>query len=484
MPFFILLIALFISTAISVRKPRLSIALAVLFLPWIGLGFDAGLSITPYQIFMAPLLVTCIIWGLGVKDLRENLARLGFLGLIVAYAVIWSLIQLFWLPDADIYGGAARSPLVRAVSQIVMFFILLSPLIVICVLLRRPEEHIDLARIYIKSVVVLCIVGWIQIAIWLVTGNDPFPVGIVNQILGGQGSIRSGSFGFEGHNIIRMSSFGGEPKGLGASIAIALLILQAVGITSRIKVWYCWLFLLTSLLSTFSTMAILGWAGATVTQLVMSARSGFNSRLVKPKRIRKKIIISILVSLLAVSALVVTTGPDKVFGLLSYRTTERVQSSEYGYLEEFNVAIISFLLSQPQYILSGVGLGNVHLYADEFLPVEVRYYASGTAFVAKSGALRWISEVGMVSFLGLLVWGAWVVRRAAYGAIKYGEINYSIAFDRIFVGILAFWMVSGYVASQFFLMLGILYSLALVYQRISSTTFKSTAVLKHEFGNV
>lgn len=73
-------------------------------------------------------------------------------------------------------------------------------------------------------------------------------------------------------------------------------------------------------------------------------------------------------------------------------------------VEDFDRAVLGFLQEEPGYLLTGVGLGNAHLYANEYLPTFAIPYAADTAFVAKSGYLRLISEVGLVGLALFLLW--------------------------------------------------------------------------------
>jgi hypothetical protein len=72
-------------------------------------------------------------------------------------------------------------------------------------------------------------------------------------------------------------------------------------------------------------------------------------------------------------------------------------------LEDFDAAIIDFLMQNATALLFGVGLGNIHLFADSFLLPDVAAFASGTSFVAKMGVLRVISETGLIGALLMLV---------------------------------------------------------------------------------
>ena len=101
-------------------------------------------------------------------------------------------------------------------------------------------------------------------------------------------------------------------------------------------------------------------------------------------------------------------------------------------------------------------LGNAHLYADPFLPDDAVRYAGGTSFVAKSAFLRWVSELGVISLAVFLIWWARAVGRTArMHAYRAETVAQGGIVQRAGWSLLAFWLVSGYVTPQFFLLTGI-----------------------------
>jgi hypothetical protein len=420
--------------------------------PWTGLDVDAGLRLTAYLIVLGPLFaVASMRVVLGSAD--QAGPGWNALWLIVIYAAIWTLVQLPMLPDAWVEGGGLRQPAVRSVAQILMFTLSLAPLWIVPMLIRNRLDLYRTGRIYIVSCVVLCALGWLQLAIWYVTGSDPFPIGFVNELLGGRGEIASGIFVHEGALVYRMSSFGGEPKGLGAGLAVALLLLQAdMRLAGRAQTWL-WPLLFVSLLATFSTMAILGWLAASLVQVFVSPRFGITipplGQLVdRALKWGWRLLPIVLI-------LVLIGGGAQIFDLIEFRTTGRLATRDGGVVEEFNAAVLGFLTSQPLWAVVGTGLGNAHLYADPFLPAYSLRYAAGTVFVAKSALLRWISEIGLITFLMFAYW-AWSriggSIRNAHRTPTYSR--YAAVCARFAVPMVALWLVSGYITPQFYLMIG------------------------------
>lgn len=308
--------------------------------------------------------------------------------------------------------------------------------------------------------------------VWYTTGVDPFPVGFTDNLLGGHASTRSGIFNFLGSDVYRMSSLGGEPKSLGGSLAVGALIAQIAVIYSvgRTKRQFNWLiiFLLASLIATFSTTAfILYFVGSIVFMFILSV---FN---VGDKRHRpQKVKILGRFGLSVVAIILVSSAFDwKVSDIIYERTLGRIEGSELSILEDSDAAVIGYLRDEPMSIVFGVGLGNIHLYANSYLLPSAAWYMSGTAFVAKAAYLRIISELGLVGLFLFLIW-QWRLLRGCRDLAKteMGGADLSLSFYCGSVILLAFFMV-GATAPLFWLMSGcIIALLKILQQRTDAST--------------
>src|SRR5262249_55933256 len=149
-----------------------------------------------------------------------------FLLLFASFAVLWSILQIPLLPNVHVEGGTFRAPAFRAISQLGLFLFAITPILLAPLILRKPEELYRAGTIYVWSIFVLCVFGWIQVAVWYETGTNPFPIGYLNRLLGGMADEREGIYEFLDMALYRMNSFGGEPKEFGASVVIAMLFLQ------------------------------------------------------------------------------------------------------------------------------------------------------------------------------------------------------------------------------------------------------------------
>ena len=116
---------------------------------------------------------------------------------------------------------------------------------------------------------------------------------------------------------------------------------------------------------------------------------------------REWTIISIIVSasfILIFLLININITGDSHFSYIFARLIRR------GFIADFDKPVLDFLLNNKDRIWFGVGLGNIHLYASDYLTPYFRDFAANTAFVADSGWLRLISETGVIGLVLLLWW--------------------------------------------------------------------------------
>lgn len=393
-------------------QPRNSLLIVVFLAPWQGLDSDFGLRLTAYQVFFFPVLLITLLRsapkGLTKTDTRGT--KLFFI--LFLYSTLLTLIQIPFLPEADILGGALRAPALRSLLQIVMFAFTAAPLFLVPRLARKPDDILMMGKAYILSVTILAFIGWAQLLVWYASGENPIPIGIVNHLLGGATEVREGFYEFSAIPINRMNSFGGEPKDLGGAFVIGLLILQVVLVNgtfqnARNLIWLWW-FLAASVIATFSTTAFLLWAlGSSIHIIVFIVSQGGFSRKAFTSTISLVRIAVVFVLLIAALGFALETSGIPIVDIVYERTIGRLGESEFGMFEDFDDAVKNYLFDHPVDALIGVGLGNIHLYADPYLSSEAAEYAHGGVFVAKAQYLRFMSEIGMI---GLALFMLWILR--------------------------------------------------------------------------
>ncbi len=283
--FLILIICISISlTWLAHSRPKATVFFIIFLSPWQGLEAEIGLQIQAHQVFLLALIFTLLIRTSVSGKISVRIPVDQVFIFFVIFAVIWSIGQIQFLPERHVAGGSLRSPAFRAFFQIPKFLLDITPVFVIPFILRSRHDLVTAAKIYIYSAVVLAVLGWIQIIIWSSTGWNPMPIGLVKSLLSGEISQRGGMFNFFGYTIYRMNSFGGEPKGLGQSLAFAVILIQLFYmIDSKLlsnRLMKTWIFLFVSVIATMSTSAFYLWFLGTMAMIIFIpfSSSRLNSR--------------------------------------------------------------------------------------------------------------------------------------------------------------------------------------------------------------
>ena len=224
----ILLTLLVLATWLALARQRTALYCAFFFSAWGGLDMDIGVHLTAYQIFLAPLFIVTFFRSFIIRHSKIHITGGVSLSIFMLFVIFWSLFQIPFIPEQQVTGGIFRTPEIRSITQIVMFIFSVSPVILVPLILRNRNELIVAGKVYLSSVFILAVLGWIQLFVWYGTGTNPMPIGLVNELLSGDGAARSGVYWFKELQIYRMNSFGGEPKYLGAYLVVALLIIQSV----------------------------------------------------------------------------------------------------------------------------------------------------------------------------------------------------------------------------------------------------------------
>jgi hypothetical protein len=407
-------LAIFAAMALlATLNPRTALLVSAFFLPWNGLDIDIGLRITVYQLSLAAIALVMLA-RLTQPGLRPPPMVAGRLFAAFAlYAILWSLLQVGFIPQIRIITEGLRGPTVRAIIQIMLFAFAISPVFLVPLILKSRDDVLRMARLYIAGAVVLSIIGWGQLVVWYATGNNPLPIGAFGNMLGGGYSeARSGSFALDALNIYRMNSLAGEPRDLGIAVIIAMVAIQAHALTApRPAMWRLlavWGFLFFTMLATLSTSAIGLWIIASLA--LLPACWLFRVKVARSGRQLAAVALGLIIPLLVLIAGLEASGIP-IIDILAERTVERLGSD--GAIEDFDLAIISYLQTAPASVLTGVGLGNIHLYATPFLDPLFALYAEGNIFVAKTQYLRFISEIGVIGLALFLAWYLWLTIAAS-----------------------------------------------------------------------
>jgi hypothetical protein len=408
MAFAVIFLFLAASTLLAAFDLRRALLFSVFLLPFTGLDVDVGLRITLYQVAMLGVVLVCLLRLTQPGFAPPPLAAGWLFAAFLVWAVIWSLLQLGYIPQPKVGDGVLRGPTARAIIQIMLFIFAISPVVVTPMAINRIDDFRRMAHSFMLGVIILMVIGWLQLAVWYATGTNPIPIEAFNGWLGGRNAGElSGAFGFDALNIYRMNSFAGEPRELGSAITLGLLLVQCHALVARHpggwRLFGLWLALFLTLLATFSTSGLLLWGAASFT--LLPACWLFRIPVERSPAQLFGAFAAILLPGLLVITVIQQSGFD-IIGLLAERTIERLGSD--GAIEDFDLAILDYLSAHPAVLPGGTGLGNAHLYAMPYLDPLFALYAEGNVFVAKSLYLKMISEIGLIGFSLFLVWYGWL----------------------------------------------------------------------------
>ena len=335
----------------------------------------------------------------------------GLLLAMILHGMVWSLLQIAFIPIVQVGDSVLRGPTARASIQVALFVFNLSPAIHVPLLLHGDAQIRQALRLYLVSLVVLAAIGWLQIASWYGLGFNPIPVGALSIALGGTDVyIREGQFLFDSLNIYRMNSFAGEPRNLGTALVLGMLFVQAIALATRTipagRLALLWAFFLASTAATFSTSAALTWVIGTAALLPVMWVFG-----IRIQRSTTSILAGLLILVVPIGIGIVTAEAAgiPVLNLIAERTLDRIDSN--GAVEDYDLAITDYLRDNPVAALTGTGLGNAHLYATPYLDPVFAAYAEGQVFTGKTSVVRIVSELGFIGLALFLAWYLWLVIR-------------------------------------------------------------------------
>jgi hypothetical protein len=356
----------------------------IFVLPFHSWAYDVGLKLTIYQIVTILIIISTLF--LSSKG-KKNLFYVGnfYIVFFFLYSVINTIvISLFFIDEFRELGGFFRSE-GRYLSQIVLLAVSFSILPIAFNYIKEVKDIQKYLKVYLFALGFLAALGWVQFSVYSFSGIDIFPLNI-NQF----GEIRSGLYDIEEIRIFRMSSLGGEPKGFSISLIMGFFIIHvfnAYGISFfKHDRRYKYLFLLTAF-STLSTSGIVLFSILFIFYVLYA--------LVKIRKLKEVRLNKIIFPLLIFLTICFTTYP--YWNIVSSIIEERVFGRDL-ISEDFDAPIQTFLIEFPQYFLFGSGLGNIHNLAHPFIPNNALHYMGESLFVAKSGYLRLVSELGLVGF--------------------------------------------------------------------------------------
>lgn len=321
--------------------------------------------------------------------LRKSVGQTQVVRLTAVYffVVVVSFFLSVLLSNIDPESKALDINLKVIIAQSVQLAAFLNLIFLPAILLHKNGRMVNDAMIpYIFIMVLLSVLGILQYFIYKTSGINIFPIPRVGGEVQDEALINYIG-GVRVDPIFRITSLAMEPKNFAFYCAVAIVFFMEI--KHNFKRYVCGrlsdvLIIIGFLSCIYLTYSSLGLA-------VLSLYAAFRIFLVKRSA------IGLLGSLALISSLIFL-APSGITEVINDRLFVRIASS--GVLEDFDIATLDFFISNPLYIATGVGYGNIHVIADSYLP-DFAQWASGQKWHAKMGWLYVLSGAGLIGLFVL-----------------------------------------------------------------------------------
>jgi hypothetical protein len=328
-------------------------------------------------LFYGPMLLVKIY-----KRIKSN-RFLNLLIFYIMYAVLITLLFLFLIPVSDkhlVSGGFFKNE-GRYLYQIGLFLITVNLIIWPIYVIKTEEELFKVFKIIVYSDVVLAIFGIIQELSIRIANYNPFPIHRITGFDYEGGYLRM--YGTEA--IHRMQSLAGEPKHLAMALVIGIIIIILYRLNGKKIIRYDLITLamfFICLVFTYSTTGYI-WFGVAMAMIIVL--HGF-------KLLKNPIVLLIVISI----AMVLTYSYyNSIEGELAPYILKTINRAS---LEVQDKAVFDFFKNKPFYAITGLGLGNIHFYAENYLPTSFPLFRD-TPFKGNSGTLLLLGDVGIIGMI-------------------------------------------------------------------------------------
>lgn len=370
------------------KKPLNTFYIATFFLPFKNLYLWVGTNIEIWKVLSAASL---LIYGptfLLKKYNRIKSNRYFHLLLFyVFYTVVITIISLFAIPEQDkhaVIGGFFKNE-GRYIYQIGLFLMTINLILWPIYVIKKEEELFKIFKIMFYSVAVLSILGIVQELSINFINFDPFPIHTPTGF-----DYESGSLVVpEAETRHRMNSLAGEPKHLGIALIIGIVIILLHRLNGKKIVKYDFIFLIIFLICLVMTYSTTGYVWYGLVMLMIALLYSF--------KLSRNIIGLLVAAGLTMVVVHYSTGGEP--------TPYIVKTINKAGLEVQDEAVFNFLKNEPYYAITGLGLGNVHFYAVDYLPPRFPLFRD-TPFKGNSGFFLLLGDIG---FLGIFMLSIFVI---------------------------------------------------------------------------
>jgi hypothetical protein len=386
------------------KKPLYTFYIAILTLPFKGLYLWVGTNIEIWKILSA---LTLLFYGpmlmiRSYNQIKKN-RFIHLLTFYILYVIMTTLLFLFFIPESDkhsVSGGFFKNE-GRFLYQIGLFIITINLILWPIYVIKKEEDLSQIFKLIVYSNVVLASLGVVQELSIRIAGYDPFPIN------------RPTGFDYEGGSLVvqgaetihRMNSLAGEPKHLAIALIVGVIVIILYRLNGKKIINYDLLMLtmlLVCLVATYSTTGYI-WFG--VVMVIIAGLYRF--------KISKNIIL-----------LLVAAGIT--MGVMYYSTEGNpapyiVKTINKAGLEVQDEAVFDFFKSEPLYTITGFGLGNIHFYAEAFLPPGFPLFRDAP-FKGNTGFFFLLGDVGITGIIMLTFFVVGLVRsNSRFSASENGE---------------------------------------------------------------
>lgn len=340
---------------------------------WLGRPIYAWQIISIFGFAMLMMHQTTKNMLLPCKSLASyRLSILAFFAYTYLISIpLWLIFSAEGLGDIGMQVSASR-----VITQTIYFAFLIG-LFGIGLWSGKFLTAINFLRATILIATIVAYGAIVQLLVMRYTGINIFP------IIGSDGTFQSA---YIGEITFRTTSFAGEPKHLGILMATGLIYcflarLLNIPLGGRLALHKPLAMFSALLLSLSTTGFALVAAG-----IVVAAALYF-------RRIRGLDLVLIGVVVLAFSMQLIGVNDDFFISLLSQLSKMEIEVQDQS--------VVQGLLNEPIFLLTGTGLGNIHMFAVDYLPPDFPLFRDH-GYKANSGLWFVIGDSGLIGLLFLL----------------------------------------------------------------------------------
>lgn len=313
-----------------------------------------------------------------IADLRPCKA-VSYINTYVVFYFLYTLLAaiIFWVFFATLDSGDGIEASVSRIFTQMVYFIFIIGIYGMGMRSSRYLTSYQLSSFLILVAVAAAYLGLLQLLVYKIAGFNIFPI-----LLGG--SARE--FSYIRDLTFRVTSFAGEPKHLG--------LLLALGITFYFVGYYYHLHLNKrfSRLS-LAVMIIALILSISTTGIVLTAVGISLSTLMMYRRMHLRQYILIVSAVVTVSIFYLYQNED-------FLSATELQLSKND-VEAQDASVRDALLNNPEFMVTGTGLGNIHIIAVDYLPSDFTLFREG-GYKGNTGFFYVLGDTGLIGF-GLLL---------------------------------------------------------------------------------